>query len=105
MKPLALAAVLLALSGCAAQPTQECRSLQCELDLAAAEITEACSTQLFFYPAGKEKRIDAKYQYPFTNYDTYMAMMKMGSRVPSPREWCEAYAAYRMKVQLPPSRS
>ena len=105
MKPLALAAVLLALSGCAAQPTQECRSLQCELDLAAAEIADECSTQLFFYPARQAKLIDAQYQYPYTNYDTYMAMTKVGSRVPSPREWCEAYAAFRMEVQLPPSQS
>ena len=105
MKPLTLGAVLLALWGCAAQPTQECRSLQCELDLAAEAITEACSSHLFLYTASKAKLIDAEYQYPYTNHDTYVAMMKMGSRVPSPREWCKAYATYRVKVQLPASQS
>ena len=103
MKPLVLAAALTALWGCAAQPAPECRSLQCELDLAASAIAKTCSSHLFLYPPGKRKLIDAAYKYPYTNHDTFVAMTQMGSRITSPQQWCKAYAAERLRVRFPAS--
>ncbi len=103
MKPLFIVAFALTLGACAAKPAGECRSLQCELDLAAADIARACSTDLFLYPKGKRSFIDREYSYPFTNYDTYSTLLKLGSRVPSPQEWCAGYAAFKMQVRMPTS--
>ena len=101
MKPLLVIAATAVLGACAGQPVNECRSVQCELDLAAAEIAKVCSADLFIYPASKRSFIDREYRYPFTNYDTYTSLLKLGSRVPSPQEWCAEYAAFRTQVRMP----
>ncbi len=101
MKPLLLAAFTLMLGACASQPAGECRSLQCVLDLAAADIARTCSSDLFLYPRARRDLIDREYRYPFTNFDTYSEMLKLGSRIPSPQEWCAQYAAFKMKVRMP----
>ena len=97
--------LVLMLGACAAAPVEECRTVQCELELAAADLANTCSSHLFIYPVSKRDFIDREYGYPFTNYDTYTAMLKLGARVTSPREWCDHYAAFKTRVVFPGSSS
>ena len=105
MKPLWTTVAVILLTGCTAAPAQPCRTVQCELDLAAASLAKTCSSDLFLYPSTRREFIDREYRYPLTNYDTYSALQKMGSRVPSPRKWCEQYAAQKYRVHTPAPQS
>lgn len=103
-KHLLLAAVGATLMGCSTVK-QPCSSLQCISLRAQQPVVRECVRDLQFYAVHRAKRraIDRKYRYPLTNADSYAAMSRMGAVGPSPRDWCEAYAARQARVVLPAS--
>ena len=92
--------VAIGLSACASQPEVPCQSVDCELQSVIAEVTQTCRKDLIRYPRSKRDYIDREYQYPLKNHQSYVGLINMGGRGPSPYRWCRAYAEHRAQVRL-----
>ena len=101
MKPLIALLTTLVIGGCASSPsTDPCSSLQCLMDQEVAAIAKVCTSDLFMYPSGKQKEINERYRYPYSNSETYHSLTRLGYRVPSPQQWCRGYALHQIKVRV-----
>ena len=101
MKPLTALLAILVISGCASsQPQEPCSSLNCLFEQEAAAIAKVCASDLFLYPSSKQKEINERYGYPYSNSDTYHSLTRMGYKVPSPQQWCRGYAQHQMRVRV-----
>ena len=89
-----------ALGACASQQETPCRTVDCELQSVIAEVTTTCRKDLIRYPRPKRAYIDREYQYPLKNHRSYVNLINMGGRGPSPLRWCRAYAEQRAQVRF-----
>ena len=100
MKGLLWLAAALGLGACAGQQDVPCRTIDCELQSVVAEVAQTCRQDLVRYPRAKRAYIDREYQYPLKNHHSYVSLINMGGRGPSPHRWCQAYAEHRVQVRL-----
>ena len=100
MRGLLWLAAVIGLSACAGKQAAPCRTLDCEMQGVIAEVTQACRMDLVRYPRGKRAYIDQEYQYPLKNHRSYVSLIRMGGRGPSPYKWCRGYAEQRAQVRL-----
>ena len=84
--------VAVGLSACTGQQAAPCRTIDCEMQNVIAEVTTTCRKDLVRYPRPKRDYIDREYQYPLKNHQSYVTLVNMGGRGPSPHRWCRAYA-------------
>lgn len=101
MKSVFIAALVALTSACASQPDAPCQTVDCELQSVVAEIAETCRSDLYHYPRFEQDYIDQKYQYPLKSYRSYLNLVNMGGRGPSPQRWCRAYAEHMAEVRYP----
>jgi len=53
---------------------------------------------LSMYPRKYRDAINAEYQYPLTNSESYWHLTRMGIEGPSPYIWCKQYAERKIQT-------